>query len=128
MQGSNKFDTMNSSYENQLLPDDLLRSGSDIVHPLHPRHWISCFQTLGNALGGFHLCNQRFHTRLRLLIEVSQICPEGAGEDELIEANGVVRFPGSGGAFCPICRWDGIPGAVPDWECSSRLQVCNPSS
>ena len=34
------------SYKDQLLPDDLLGSGADIVHVLHPFHWVTGFQGL----------------------------------------------------------------------------------
>ena len=63
------------------LPDDLLRSGSDIVHPLHPCHRIGSLQALSNALCRFHLFDQRFHTHLSLLVKVSEICPKLPGED-----------------------------------------------
>ena len=57
------------SYIDQLLSDDLLSSGADTVHTLHPCHWVAGFQGLRDPLGVFHLVADSFPPVLRLLVQ-----------------------------------------------------------
>ena len=78
------------SIVDQLLPDDFFRSGGDVVHALSPSYRIGSFQSLCDTLCGFQSGNQGFHALLGLLIQVGKVCPEIAGQNQIIKLNGMV--------------------------------------
>ena len=78
------------SYKDQLLPDNLLDSGTDIVHALYPYHWVAGFQSLCDTLGCLHLINYPLQPVLCLFIQISQECPQLAGLEQTVVLNRLV--------------------------------------
>ena len=73
-------DILPCSYKDQLLSDDLLGSGSDVVHTLYPHHWVVGFQRFRDSLDSFHLVDHPLHSVLCLFVQISQVCPKLAGQ------------------------------------------------
>ena len=71
------------SIVDQLLPDNFLCPVSDTIHSPNPRRRISRFQCFCNALRGLHLLNDPLQLFLSLLVQVGQIGPQFAGQDQV---------------------------------------------
>ena len=87
---------------------DFLCPVSDVVHSTNPSHWVANFQVFRNSLGGFHLLDYPIQPVLRLLIQVSQVCPEFAGQEQAVVQNRLVLFQ-----IVPMypsltCPWNGV--------------------
>lgn len=57
---------------------------ADAVHGSDPCHLILGFQFLCDSLGIFHLGNDTIQPVLRLFIQICQICPEPATQNQVI--------------------------------------------
>ena len=69
---------------NHLASNNFFCPVANVVHGAHPRHWIMSFQFFGNVFCRFHLIDEAVHPLLCLLIQVSQICPELAGQNQFV--------------------------------------------
>lgn len=70
--------------------DDFFRPAANAVHCPHPRHGVAGLQLLGNALRCLHLGNHAFHPLLCLLVEIRQIRPELAGQEQVAVSGRVI--------------------------------------
>ena len=80
------------SIVDQLLPDDFFRSGGDVVRALSPANRISSFQCFCDTLCGLRLGDQGFHTFLDLLVQIGKVCPEVAGQNQVVKLDWMVFF------------------------------------
>ena len=76
----------------QRLSDNCFCSGYNVVHLLSPADGISSFQCFRDTLCGYQLGNQGFQALLGLLVHVGKICPKIAGQNQVVEPDGVVFF------------------------------------
>ena len=72
------------SNENHLRPNDFLRTVPDAVHGSNPRQLVTGFQFLCDSLNFFHLGNDTMQPVLCLFVQISQVCPELAGQNQVI--------------------------------------------
>lgn len=72
--------------------DDFLGSVTDAVHGSNPCHLVGCFQFLCHALRCLHLLDNQGQTLLRLLVQISRICPELTAENKVIKEDWMVLF------------------------------------
>ena len=80
------------SYKNQLFPGNLLGSGVDIVHAMHPCHRVAGFQRFCGSLDDLQLVAYPLQPVLRLLIQVSEVCPQLSGQKQAVIVDRLV-FP-----------------------------------
>ena len=66
------------------MTDNFLRTVPDAVHGSDPCHLILGFQFLCDSLNFFHLGNDTIQPVLCLLVQITQICPELAGQNQVI--------------------------------------------
>ena len=74
------------------MEDDLLGTVADAVHGSNPHHRVGCFQILCYTLGSLHLLDDQEQTLLCLLVQICQIGPELAAEDQTVKQDWVLLF------------------------------------
>ena len=67
-------------YINQIMVYDFHNPVPDDVHPLHPQHLILCLKLFGDILTGCHLLYQLKNHIFCLIVQISKIIVQFAGD------------------------------------------------